>query len=181
MTDQALAQNADADGADDAEASDAPKATGKMPGKKLILFIVLPLLLLIGGGAGVYFSGLADSLLGKEEHAAEETAKTEPVGPSVYYELPDMLVNLNNGGKKAGYLKISVSLELGSEEDRLHVESILPRVVDSFQVYLRELRVQDLQGSAGLQRLREELLLRVSAAATPAKVKDVLFREMLIQ
>ncbi|MFQ5467950.1 MAG: flagellar basal body-associated FliL family protein, partial [Kiloniellaceae bacterium] len=48
-------------------------------------------------------------------------------------------------------------------------------------VYLRELRIQDLQGSAGLQRLREELLLRVATAAYPAQVRDVLFREMLIQ
>lgn len=180
MTDQAIAENPDAAGG--AEGADAPKPSGKMPGKKLILFIVLPVLLLIGGGGGVYFSGLADPLLGRGEEgtAQEEHAKAE-AGPSVYYELPEMLVNLNAGGRKTGYLKISVSLELTSEEDKAHLESVLPRVIDSFQVYLRELRVQDLQGSAGLQRLREELLLRVSAAAKPVQVKDVLFREMLIQ
>ncbi len=61
------------------------------------------------------------------------------------------------------------------------LESILPRIVDNFQVYLRELRVEDLNGSAGLQRLREDLLLRVTNAAAPAVVKDVLFRELLIQ
>lgn len=181
MTDQAIAENPGADDAGAEEESRGPKSSGKMPGKKLILFIVLPLLLLIGGGAGVYFSGLADSLLGIGEQAADGMHEDVPAGPSVYYELPDMLVNLNAGGRKAGYLKISVSLELASEEDQLHLESVLPRVVDSFQVYLRELRVQDLQGSAGLQRLREELLLRVSMAAKPAQVRDVLFREMLIQ
>lgn len=183
MTDQAIAaaENPDveAEGVEDG----AKKPSGKMPGKKLVLFIVLPIILLLGGGAGVYFSGLADSLLGKEkgaagDHLAEPAA---PTGPAVYYDLPEMLVNLNTGGRKTGYLKISVSLELAEESDRARLEAVLPRVIDNFQVYLRELRVQDLQGSAGLQRLREELLLRVSAAAKPAHVKDVLFREMLIQ
>ena len=182
MTDQAVAaaDNPDIEADGDAEAG-AKKATGRMPGKKLILFIVLPVVLLIAGGAGVYFSGLADSLLGKEEGAAEEHMAETEAGPAVYFDLPEMLVNLNTGGRKTGYLKISVSLELGSEEDRMRLESVLPRVIDNFQVYLRELRVEDLQGSAGLQRLREELLLRVATAARPAQVNDVLFREMLIQ
>ena len=57
----------------------------------------------------------------------------------------------------------------------------MPRIVDNFQVYLRELRVEDLRGSSGLYRLREELLQRVNAAAAPAKVTDVLFKELLIQ
>jgi len=57
----------------------------------------------------------------------------------------------------------------------------MPRIIDNFQVYLRELRLEDLRGSAGMYRLREELLTRVVAAAQPVRVKDVLFKEMLIQ
>ena len=92
-----------------------------------------------------------------------------------------MLVNLNSSGRKTGYLKISVSLEVGSEEDFTRLDLVLPRIVDDFQVYLRELRIEDLHGSAGLQRLREELYMRVSNAAAPTVVRDVLFREMLVQ
>lgn len=155
---------------------------GGMNGKKLILFIVLPILLLLIGGAGVYFSGLADSLLGKgEEEHAEEVVEDVPIGPAVFYDLPEMLINLTSGGRRANFLKISVSLELQSEADVAQVEAVLPRIRDNFQVYLRELRIEDLQGSAGLQRLREELLLRVNAAARPAVIQDVLFKEMLVQ
>ncbi len=154
-------------------------------GKKLILFIVLPLLLVGGGGAATFFLGFLDPLLGIE-HPAEgeahgEEAAPEATGPSVFYELPQMLVNLNSTGKKANFLKILVSLELESPEAQHEVEAVLPRVVDSFQVYLRELRIEDLRGSAGLYRLREELLLRVNAAVAPVKVRDVLFKEMLVQ
>ncbi len=132
-------------------------------------------------GAGAYFAGLLNPLLGIAEEGATEELAEVPSGPAVYFEIPEMLVNLNSTGRKTGYLKISISLELGSEEDIVLLEGVMPRVVDGFQVYLRELRVEDLQGSAGLQRLREELLLRVASAANPAQIKDVLFREMLIQ
>jgi flagellar protein FliL len=57
----------------------------------------------------------------------------------------------------------------------------MPRIIDTFVTYLRELRPEDLRGSAGLMRLREEMLVRVQAAARPARVTDVLFREMLVQ
>ncbi len=181
MTDQAVAADQEPE-VESEEGAEAPKPSGKMPGRKLILFIALPVLLIIGGAAGAFFSGLLDPLLGLDaEGAAEEDLAPEPTGPAVFYEIPEMLVNLSAAGRKTGYLKITVVLELVSQEDLAAIEGVMPRVVDSFQVYLRGLRVEDLQGSAGLQRLREELLLRVATAAQPVEVKDVLFRDMLIQ
>lgn len=153
---------------------------GGLNGKKLVLFIILPILLLLGGVAGAYFAGLLDPLLGAKQHQAED--EVAPVETrAVFFDLPQMLVNLNTGSKKNHYLKIAISLELTREEDRVELTNLLPRVVDNFQVYLRELRVEDLRGSAGVQRLREELLMRVNAAVHPIKVRDVLFKEMLIQ
>jgi flagellar FliL protein len=175
MADQAVAEETV-----ETDELEAIPAEGRMPGKKLVLFIVLPLLLLLGGGGGgAYFTGLLDPLLGVTPDLEAE-APPEVV-PSVYFELPEMLVNLNNGGRKTSYLKITVSLEVEDQAGVDHINKILPRVVDSFQVYLRELRIEDLSGSAGLQRLREELLLRVNAAAHPTVVRDVLFKEMLVQ
>lgn len=168
--------------------------------KRLLLMVVLPLLLVIGGAAGAYFSGLADPLLsmlgGEEPAATEEMAEGEdgaadmgeglgagsaPVGSAIFYDLPEMLVNLNTPGRKRNFLKMRVSLELASENDITTVEMVLPRIVDNFQVYLRELRLEDLQGAAGMYRLREELLNRVNAAVRPARVSDVLFKEMIVQ
>lgn len=153
---------------------------GGLNGKKLVLFIILPILLLLGGAAGAYFAGLLDPLLGAKETQVEE--EVAPVDSrAVFFDLPQMLVNLNSGGRKNNYLKISISLELTRDDDRVELTNLLPRVVDNFQVYLRELRVEDLRGSAGVQRLREELLMRVNAAVHPIEVRDVLFKEMLVQ
>ena len=58
---------------------------------------------------------------------------------------------------------------------------LLPRIEDQFQVFTRELRTTDLEGSAGVYRLKEELLKRVNIAIYPAKIDAVLFKEILIQ
>ncbi|EPY02100.1 flagellar basal body-associated FliL family protein [Magnetospirillum fulvum] len=156
-------------------------------GLKKILLIVLPILLLVGGGAGVYFSGLLDKLLGghKEEPVAESSAPPPPVAKAVqaaaFMDLPEMLVNLQTSGRKQAFLKLRVALELESVADQPRVEQMMPRIVDYFQVYLRELRIEDLQGASGMNLLREELLTRVNAAVKPVKVSDVLFKEMLVQ
>ena len=161
------------------------KPKKRLPGKKLVLFIVLPLLLLGGGLGGAYFAGLFDSFLPAAEEEGLEAAgeAEEPVRQSsmIFFDLPDLLVNLNSPGRKSHYLKISISLELEENADIKQIQAVLPRIIDNFQIYLRELRVEDLRGSAGLTRLREQLLKRINVAAAPAKVTDVLFREMLVQ
>lgn len=170
-------------GDDEGEGEGAPAKKGGA--KKLILFIVLPLVLVIGIAAGLYFTGLADPILGtvtgKEPGAAKGEDKPASVQAAVFYDLPDMLVNLNATGRRQAFLKIRVSLELEKATDIPRIEQVMPRIVDNFQVYLRELRLEDLQGAAGVYRLREELLSRVNTAVRPAKVNDVLFKEMLVQ
>ena len=92
-----------------------------------------------------------------------------------------MIVNLSSADGQPRYLRLSVQLELKNEEEKTSVEQVMPRVIDQFQTYLRELRVKDLRGSAGIYRLQMELLSRVNAAAYPVEVQDVLFQEILIQ
>ena len=171
--------------------------------KKKLLFIAIPIVLILGGAAAAYFMGLADPLVAmitgksaataeappaeappaKGEKAAEGEKEKGPAaaGAAVFYELPELLVNINTAGRTKNFLKMRVSLELANETDINRVENVLPRIVDNFQVYLRELRLEDLQGAAGMYRLREELLNRVNAAVRPAQVKDVLFKEMIVQ
>ncbi len=173
MTDQTMGEGY----GDDVELDASPRGGG-MSGKKITLIVLLPLLLLLGAGAGLYFTGTLDSLL---DAAGQEKAQPAEPEKTVFHEMPTLLVNLNSSGRTSNFLKLSVSLEIANEDGRKQLERYMPRIVDNFQVYLRELRVEDLQGSAGLQRLREELLLRVNAAVDGVKVKDVLFKEMLVQ
>src|SRR5690349_559536 len=188
-----MASASDAKKADKAEADepeDGKEGEGaaepkrrRFAGKTLVLFVIAPLLLLGGLGAGAHFMGLTAKIFGGENKDEEkkEQAAAQPAKPAVFYNLPEMLVNLNTAGRRTSFLKISVSLELENATDIPRIEAVMPRIVDNFQIYLRELRVEDLRGSAGLYRLREELLSRVNNAAQPARVNDVLFKEMLVQ
>ena len=176
---------------DDAETSGASEDEDSSEGgggKKLLMIIVLILLLIVGGLAGAYFTGLLDPVVQmitgvevKEEDAHAEGEGEGGDQRAVFYDLQEILVNLNTGGRKSSFLKIRISLELEKASDVPLIESVMPRVIDNFQVYLRELRIDDLKGSAGMYRLREELMRRVSAATAPAGIKDVLFKEMLVQ
>ena len=58
---------------------------------------------------------------------------------------------------------------------------MMPRVVDQFQSFLRELRVEDLNGSAGSYRLRLELLKRFNTVMAPAKIDAVMIEGILVQ
>ncbi len=168
--------------------------------KKLLLIIGGLFILLVGGSAGLYFTGMLDSLLGKQAdevtqqdggHGEAKDAKKkggghgggeQEDGEAAFLEIPTMIVNLNSPDDgEARYLRLSVQLELEDPADVPKVEAVIPRVVDQFQTYLRELRVSDLRGSAGIYRLQMELLWRVNQAAYPVKIKDVLFQEILIQ
>ena len=160
-----------------AEAAPPPVRKKRMSGKKLVLFIILPLLLFGGGGAAAWFL----LFQGHEPAEGEVAAEAEADHPPVYFDLDEMTVNLSTVSKRNSYLKLKLALELGAPEDSETLPNVLPRVVDQFQIYLRGVRVEDLQGSDGLQRLREELLLRAQKAAAPAKVKDVLFKVVQIQ
>lgn len=166
--------------ADEALETPAPEP-GKPqgPGKRLVFGAGGLALLLISGGV-LYVTGVVDKHGGykvmRNGNGAEKSAL-----PAVFFDLPDLLVNLNTTGRKASFLKLSISLELESADDLPRIQAVMPRIIDTFQVYLRELRVEDLRGSGGIYRLREELLARVNTAAAPVMVADVLFKEMLVQ
>jgi len=150
--------------------------------KKLFIIIGLALLLVVGGAAAAYFTGLLQPLIDMIAGDGSKTEEQDTIPQdAIFYDIPELLVNLSSAGRKSTFLKIRVSLELEKPEDVPEIERVMPRIIDNFQVYLRELRVEDLKGSAGMYRLREELLKRVGVAVAPAKIKDVLFKEMLIQ
>jgi flagellar FliL protein len=158
-------------------------------GLKKILIIVVPVLLL-AVGAALYFTGViggksteggeGDKAVAEGSAEGGEGGEGAAAGPQ-FMEIPDLLVNLSSAGGPQRFLKLKVKLEVASAGDLEKLTAVSPRVVDQFQTFLREMRVQDLRGSAGIYRLRQELLYRVNLAAAPLKIKDVLFQEILIQ
>jgi len=156
---------------DAGEAGDAGEEKSK--GKKKLLMLAVGGVLLLGlVGAGGYMFFASDA--GEGVEAVEKT-------PPVFYELPEMTVNLSSVDKRPQYLRVQIALEMKNDDMKDAVVQVLPRVLDAFQVYLRELRSTDLEGSAGIYRLKEELVRRVNLAIHPAEIDNVVFKEIIVQ
>jgi len=161
------------DGEDQAAAKSKFKLKLKLPSLK-VMIIAGAGLLVVGGGGGAYFYFFGGS--GHEKPAAV-AAK-----PAIFVDLPDVLVNLSNASNdRTQYLKVKIVLEVPDPEVVTQIQPLMPRVMDAFQTYLRELRPTDLDGSAGLYRLKEELTRRVNAAVSPNHITAVLFKEIVVQ
>lgn len=162
------------DADDKAEEGGQPaQAKSKLPSKKVMIIAAAGLLAVVGGGGGAYMAF---------GHSKTEEPKHEVAKPATFVDLPDVLVNLaNGGGDRTQYLKVKIVLELPDPELVAKIQPLMPRVMDAFQTYLRELRPTNLDGSAGLYRLKEELTRRVNVAVAPNKITAVLFKEIVVQ
>lgn len=173
--------------AEDGEGEGAAKK--KMSPIKLAIFAGVPVLVILLG-LGAYFmlfSGGGEEEAAAEHggggHGEEHADAAHAVDPAhvMFYDLPEVLVNLSDDGKGSNFLKLQVALELPADTDAHVLEPVMPRIVDKFQVFLRELRLEDLSGSAGTYRLKQELLRRVRLSGVDVEVHDVLIRDMIIQ
>jgi flagellar FliL protein len=154
----------------------APAA--KFLSKRRLIVLAVPLLL-AGVATTLWFTGVLPRMLGIG-HAEKKDEPAKLAAP-VYVELPDIVANLNGGPHRQSYLKLTARLELAREADVERVRAAMPRLQDLFQTYLREMRPEELRGSAGTYRLREELIGRANIAVAPARVTDVLFIQILMQ
>lgn len=163
-----MADNEPAEGADGADAIPAKK------GKLKLLIALVGFVAILGGGAGWFFF--------MRGHGEEVHAEAPPPKPPSFVEVPDMMVNLVGApGERVQYLRVKIVLEVKEEKQVEAIKPNLPRVTDLFQTYLRELRPSDINGSAGLFRLKEELTKRVNNAVAPQVVSAVLFKEIVVQ
>lgn len=163
-----MAETDDAEGAGEAAAASAPKS------KRKLFIIVGAALIMVAGGAGGYLAFFS--------HGGHEEKHAEAPKPPVFLEMPDLLVNLSGApGERVQYLKLKIVLEVKDQPQLTAIQPTVPRVMDIFQTYLRELRPSDLNGSGGIYRLKEELSRRVNAAISPSEINAVLFKEIVVQ
>ena len=127
-----------------------------------------------GGGEGAATAVTADGDVG---HALACES-----GNPCYYAMPKLVVNLaSTGGSRATMMELELSLEAATSSTFNRVPELMPRLKDSLNSFLRELRVEDLNGSGGTYNLRRELLKRFNTVMDPKKLDAVLIEGMLIQ
>jgi len=157
--------------------------------KRMILIGAAVAVLLIGGGAGYYgytkfaggSSGGHASESASAEGGSEGGSEGASPGKSSYVEVPSMVVNLRGSDASARFLKLRVIIVAADEGKAGTVKEKLPLVLDSLQPFLRELRPEDLDGSAAVFRIKEEMMRRANQALGPGMVTDVLIQDLIQQ
>lgn len=181
-----------AEDGEETEGEGAPAEGGKSQKKKIILLAIGIVGILAIIPVALHFSGILPLFGDKKQEEGKDAAKDGKgkgkkktvknlPPPPVTMDLDEFLVNLNTPDKQSRFLKMTITLELPSEAEKEAIIPYIPRIRDTFQLYLRELREEDVKGSAALYRLREELMLRISKVVYPIKVNDILFKEILTQ
>ena len=159
------------------EAEKAPRFSKK---KKIIA--AAGAVVLLGGGAGAFFMGGGSEEEGADAEHGDASGEDHGEGEeAALVEVAPLMVNLRTNDGQARFLKLRILLAAGSPDDVATIESKLPLVIDRYQPFLRELRPEDLAGSAAVYRLKEELILRAADTLGKGVVADVLIQDMIQQ
>ncbi|CAO4839327.1 MAG: hypothetical protein CNLJKLNK_00933 [Holosporales bacterium] len=155
-----------------------------------IIIIALLLIVLSGGTLGVLlYTPLGDKLLNKHkqekapgELSPEELLEMEKKAKEItFLSLPEMIVNLKTSKGKGNILKTTFVLQVANDKEREKIEKFTPLIIDQFQTFLRELDIIDVQGAAGIERIRQELFTRINQIISPFKIKEILVKDFLVQ
>ena len=150
------------------EAAAPPKSR-----RKLLIIIGAVLALLLAGGGGAYMF-----LGGKSKAGGEPELAVDDAPAPIFYDMPEIVVRLDGG--QGQYLKLATVLDLSSDKAPQAIKRIEPRLVDLMQTYLIDLKPDDLKGTAGMYRVRQELLRRINDVV-PGSTRDVLFKTLILQ
>jgi len=170
MAEPALDQEAD-DLLDPQESTDVAAKRKRLK----IIAAVVAVLLLVAGGLGYYFLVMEHGD-GKQEAAEDKAAEA-----AIYVPAPEMIVNLRTPDGQSAFLKINFSIAAHDEAAGEMLQERMPEIRDALQPFLRELRPEDLAGSAGVFRIKEEMTRRVKNRVGPDMVDDILIQDLIQQ
>jgi flagellar FliL protein len=153
----------------DTEEEQAPKKS------KLKLIIIAVVVLLIGAGGFIGYSKFKKAKGDKAE--AKETDKVTVICP-----LKSFVVNLlDKKGVAKRYLKVTMQLEVGKEEDKLLIENHNPQIRDTVLLLLSNQTLKEINTMEGKLELKQALLTRMKQILGDTVVRRIYFTEFVIQ
>ena len=152
----------------------------KGPLNKIIIILGCVIGLGFLATAGILFFPKLIHMINKPE-TSEEDEKPKMSKSVTFISLPELLVNLKMYQGKASILKATFVLQIANEKDAVELNRFIPVITDQFQTFLREMTIVDLEGASGIERIRQELLVRINQVVKPAKIMEVLVKDFLVQ
>jgi flagellar FliL protein len=153
-----------------------------MSNKILMILIGVMMLFMLGLGGGLFMMWNKLSAMETQAPGISDSETAVPVekllGP--IFPLETFIVNLaDKGGKR--YLRITIDLELDSEELESEVAKRLPQVRDSILTILPTKRFEDISSAHGKSALRDQMLERINGMLARGQITNIYFKEFVVQ
>ncbi|MCQ0091819.1 flagellar basal body-associated protein FliL [Roseovarius sp. M141] len=165
--------------------ADKKEDTGETPVKRSKMPLIMGLVLALAGGGGGFYAVHSGLLFASDSQASapagpmDDSHRKVGAMPVVAYVPIEPLVISLGKGMSGRHLRFRAELEV-IPAYRAEVEQLLPRVVDVLNTYLRALKLEDLTDSAGLLRLRAQMLRRVQVVTGGDRINDLLIMEFVL-
>lgn len=154
----------------------------------LILIVVLLVLLLVGGGLAAYFLLGSDSQPAagqntqnsatQQNSPAKRSTNNLSIGPM--YPMSQFVVNLlSEGGSK--YLKVSLDIELGSEELSAEMDQKKSLIRDIVIRALSSKTFEEVSTMKGKDRLKDEIVKDINQVLSDGQIRNIFFTDFVVQ
>ena len=118
----------------------------------------------------------------QSEQLTQQAQLSDDINKIMFVPLDEITVNLKHGvSQNMTWLRIKVTLEVQGKNNYDVVSQLTPKIVDIVQTYLKELRQSDLEGSFGIYKIKDEMMMRINTVLHPVRIEAILFQEMIIQ
>lgn len=156
----------------DSNSTENTTATG--PAKnKTRLIIVLAVILAILACIGISYYAM--------KKKAPDVEMKNSLQSTMFIPIEEVTVNLRTNDDSHSWLRVKVTLEVHGKNNYDVAVKMMPKIIDVFQTYLKELRKTDLDGSFGIYKMKDEMLMRINTMLYPAQIEGVFFQEIIMQ
>ena len=111
--------------------------------------------------------------------AAPQEVTLELNEAAAFYSLPSFIAELKHGKARVHALQLALAVEM-PESQRWRLEGQQSAVEETIKARLRHFDRRELEGNAGADRLRNEVLAFVNDAIAPAQASRVLYRQFIL-
>lgn len=157
-------------------------ASQRLVRQKNILLVILGVVLAI-----VLVSSVAFFVVSKlgflapiwDEVFRDQVSAEEIKDPEFMYEVPEILINLPEGGRRF----LSVKFYLGFDEPKLEEElnKRMPEIRDEINKILWSKTAEELNALEGKEKLRDELLEKINSLLKDGGLRGLYFWHVLVQ
>lgn len=143
----------------------------RTPGKHIVLAIIL----------GAVMISASTSVVRQAHYGAAQPARIDAEG-RFHAKPEEFLVDLApDAAGRVAYLRLAATIAVKDRRAIAEIDAMKPELREKMTTLLRALTPEDFADSAGMMRIKNEMIRRVRLVVGDAGVEDVIINDLIIQ